>query len=452
MTFYELIKACERAVTHAEIRRLLHSVKDDANIRELFRLMLCPSIVYNIKAVPDGIGGIDCDIIRIDKDLVEEMYILINEEIRGATLKRRIRGMTNRSFGDHREVLSWILARKNPAKVGKVFVNGVWPGLIRTQRYMGAVPGSDESLIRLFNEAPYVNVQDKIDGQTGLVDYLNGKAISMHTRQGNRIDQFFPEFMQEMSSIFYTDDKLEGFTGMMHHEILVGTDDSPDAPTLPRAKGNGLINKQIKNGVVGGNLDTRLKSVLLDLADDDMPDMHQAIRYHNIAWFSSSVSKRVNQIKLTLDTAREYAQKLISAGGEGVVCKHPEMPFKNGKHWNNVKIKNEFCVDLEVIDWKAHSKDDTLLGALLMATSDKKLQVWVNLKCDLDREQDYRMLDGDILRVKAECVTTSKSKVTRSLSLPRFDGDEYNEYQHEKDIADTLDEVLIQEAASKSIM
>jgi len=439
MTFYNLIMACKRAVSQSEIKRLLHQSKDDADIQELFRLMLCPSIVYNIKKVPFSPRSWGNPIMS-DRELILYVHELISLELRGKVLKGRVSMIHNSCIKDLSAVMNWILARKNPAKVGKSFVNAVWPNLVRTQKYMGAVPGSEESLERLFREAPYVNVQDKIDGQTGLVDYDKGIPQSMHTRQGNRIDQFFPGFMADLPHV-------AEFTGMVHHELLVQGYD--------RAAGNGIINKQIKNGTIGGTVDSYLHSVLLDFYSETHPTCDQDMRYKILSSFVSNVTTRVYQEPMTsLEDARKRAKYLINAGGEGVVCKHPSMPFKNGKHWNNVKIKNEFTVDLEVIDWKMHTVGPTKLGALLMATDDgdsSKLLVWVNLKCDEDRRLSGQACMGDILKVKAECVTTSKSKSTSSLSLPRFDGDSYLEYKHEKIEADSLMMVLEQEEASKAL-
>ncbi len=275
MTFYELIQACTKATSQAEILGLLQEHEQDESIKELFRLMLCPSIVYNIKGVPDCIEVSRLTSIDTDELLFYNLLAAFDGEPRGKELKQAVIALHQHCSANNAEVLSWILARKNPAKVGKAMVNKVWPDLIRTQRYMGAVPGSDEALERLFREALYVNVQVKEDGQTGLVDYVRGVPVSMHTRQGNRIDQFFPRFMKSLA-------ERPGFNGMVHHEILVRS--------YPREKGNGLINKQIKNGTIGGPLDALLHSVLLDYVDNDALHVSQDTRYRIMHAFRRDVS------------------------------------------------------------------------------------------------------------------------------------------------------------------
>ena len=165
MTFYELIKACEKAVTHAEIRRLLMQHQDNDTIKELFRLMLDKSILYNIKKVPDYTAYPGAVLgPSNDELLVAWVHELLKDDLRGKDLKQSITHMHNAASDDYQKVIEWILDRQNPAKVGKSFVNKTWPGLIRVQEYMGAVPGTEDALKKLPWETG-VSVQDKLMGR-----------------------------------------------------------------------------------------------------------------------------------------------------------------------------------------------------------------------------------------------------------------------------------------------
>jgi hypothetical protein len=444
MDFFELIHKCINEGTK-EKERLLMEHKGNTAFKELFKLMLDTSIVYNIKAVPSGSRKYkESYLIDTDFALSEAILCLISEDLRGHELQGTVARISNDSALPQAVVLEWVLARKNPAEIGVSLVNKVWPGLIYTQMYMGAVPGTVEALDRL----PWktgVNVQVKEDGMTFLVHYFGGVPYDIRTRQGQSIGKYFPEFLSSCPVVF------DVFNGFVHHEALVYDRDS--GKVLDRQTGNGLINQQVKNGVIGGDVDNCIHSVLLDLYHTNSPEVVQEDRYIFMSLFESQKSNRVTQCRHThVDEAKYWAKLLIRKGGEGVICKDPEKPFKDGKPWWNVKIKNEFSSDLQIIDTKPHSKVPGLIGAVLCASRDRELEVWVNMRCDSDRSLALNEVQGAIVQVRAESVITSKSKTKASLYLPRMDGESWMEYVRlEKNQADSYEEIKWAEQASKEI-
>jgi hypothetical protein len=445
MNFYEVITELKGSGSKNQENFLRTHCQDNDVHKELFRVMLSPEIMYFIKKVPDEpqrhhavIGG---TIIRKDIDLLARLYVLIRDGLRGDSLKAAVQDIWNACDYEHQEILSWVLDRKNPAKIGKSIVNKVWPDLIRTQLYMGAVPGTPEALDRLPWEHG-VAVQVKEDGMTFLVDYQDGMPISIHTRPGQDITRHFPGFLRSCRVV-------PGFCGMVHHEALVY--DSEAEEYLDRATGNGLINKHIKNGKTSGGVDDCIQTVLLDVFNSTHPDMEQDDRYWRLNDFVSPVSRRVRQlIYFSKESAKEFAQEVIRGGGEGAIAKAPTQPFKNGKPWYCVKMKNEFTCELEVIDTKPHSKKPDELGALLCTSKDRKLEVWVNLRCDADRLTPPNEVQGAIVQVRAESIIESKTKSKASLYLPRMDGKAWDEYvRPDKTWADTTKQIQAAYKASK---
>ena len=436
---YKLIQNCIGVGTNEKKERLAQYKNDctiNHNVQTLFHLMLCPSIIYNIKKVPPYMG-VDSNVLDTDYLLINAIEVLLEDDPRGKALKERVICIHRHSTHEIREVFEWILARKNPAKIGKTLVNTVWSDTVRTQMYMGALPGTDKALKRLFNTCPIVHSQVKEDGMCLLVDYIDGIPTIGRTRAGNDIGKYFPKFMSRLK-------RLNVYSGMVHHELFC-TD-------MDRQTGNGRISKQVKNGTVGGDVDNCLHSVLLDPYDINLT---QQIRYTHLTDLETEYSKRVSQIAVqNIESAKDVAKQIIKAGGEGSINKDPNGIFKNGKHWNNIKIKNEFPVDLICAGYKPHTQDPTLIGSLLMRTSDNKLEVYVNARCDTDRALHFDdMYQGEIFRVRCESVIQSKSKKKASLYLGRFDGKRYSEYHvFDKTIADTYQEVLDQEAMSKGLL
>lgn len=445
-SFYEIITYLTgRGSKNQETFLRSFCESDSGSVRELFRVMLSPEINYYIKKVPNGIrhehAVTGSTVIRKDIDLLARIYALLRDTLRGDRLKTAVQDIYDACDYERQKTFEWVLDRKNPAKIGKSIVNKVWPDLIRTQLYMGAVPGTPEALERL----PWsdgVAVQAKEDGMTFLVDYVNGIAKEIHTRPGQDITKHFPGFLTSCPTV-------PGFTGMVHHEALVF--DPEDELYMDRATGNGLINKHIKNGKTTGGVDNCLRSVILDFYSPAEPDMDQDDRYWKLADFISPVSRGVQQvIFFSVAEAKDYAQHIIRMGGEGVICKDPRQPFKNGKPWYCVKMKNEFTCELEIIDTKPHSKKPDELGAVLCTSKDHRLEVWVNLRCDADRLQHRNEVLSSIVQVRAESVITSKTKTKASLYLPRMDGKEWDEYvRTDKTEADTYKSIMKSYEASK---
>jgi len=428
--FHELITQATGLGTKDK-QALVNSVADNEDIKELFRLMLCPGIVYNIKKVPDEKTNSGLSI-EADWQLVISIQNTIDLDQRGKALKSRIACMYNDASKEHKAILSWVLDRKNPAKIGKSIVNTTWPGLIRTQEYMGAVSGTQEHLERLPWDTG-VNVQTKVDGMSILVAYLEGTPVSIRTRAGNRIDQYIPIFFSRLPEFL-------NFTGIVHHELLVY--DSEEAEYLDRATGNGLINHLVKSGKQNPGVDNCIQSVILDL----YTDAPQKDRYFDLADFETEYSSKVYQIMFySLETARVYTQELIKEGGEGTICKDPSKPFKNGKPWYCVKIKNEFEVELRVIGFKLHSKHSEKLGSLRCVSEDSLLVVNVGSGfSDMQRFVDPQVYIGEIITVRANEVINSKDDKEPSLYLPR-----YIEVRSDKTKADTYTIIKEQEQASK---
>lgn len=440
MIFYDLIQACLEEKTNKGTLALIKAEEWNGDIKDIFKLMLDKSIIYNIKKVPI----LDRDLmykqsIKTDFALVTEVKSLLYDDLRGNALKQRIQKIYNCCDEKRGRTLVWILDKNNPAKVGKTMVNKVWPGLIRVQEYMGAVPGTLEALEKLPWETG-VNCQIKEDGMAVLVSYYKGEPKELRTRQGQNITKYFPEFFQSLAIM------SPSFNSTVHHELFVW--DTEDEVMLDRKTGNGLINKQVKNGKVGGSVDSSIRSVILDIYNSKT----QSSRYFICSALVTKISRLVRQKTIMhLSEARAWAQEVIQAGGEGLICKHPEKPFKQDKPAWNVKIKNEFEVELRVIGFKKHSKNSSQIGSLLCRSEDDILEVSVGSGLtDFQRSVDPMVYIGLIVSVKAESVIKSKGKKKPSLYLPRFSPDEHGSWiRRDKDKADTYKEIKDQEAASR---
>lgn len=77
--------------------------------------------------------------------------------------------------------------------------------------------------------------------------------------------------------------------------------------------------------------------------------------------------KMTEQIKIeSQKMLKEYYQQIIDAGGEGVMLKHPLMPYINGRNSYLLKVKPSFDREAEIIGYKAgNGKYKKMLGGLI---------------------------------------------------------------------------------------
>ena len=418
--------------------------------RSIFKLMLDPSIVYNISAIPalEDTGfyleerpGVRC-FIATDVELVHWVKLLLKWGRRGSALSELVQRIYNSCDRHQREVFTWIIDRQNPANIGVKLVNKIWPMLIYEQLYMGAVPGSDDALNKLPWEGG-IMVQVKENGMT-IIAEVTPDGTTLRTRNGTDLTPYFP-LTRHDASVCAALLNISP-TIMLHFEAFVKHEDD----LLPREKGNALITSQVTNEITYGGIDGSIYLVLLDYTTFDSTTL--GTRYANMQVLPDGHPnfRRVRGSYVTSkELAKHLAKALIRAGQEGVICKHPGKPWTNGKPVWNVKIKHEFEVELRVKKIKPHTKNHTLIGALLCESSDGLLQVSVGSGLsDEQRASDFDEWIGKVVTVRACQITTSASKkLSKSLENPRLVETRFID----KDTADTLPEIEAQYKASKGV-
>ena len=430
---YKCIMACTQDNNKAHKLSAIRQHSRTPGVIGLLKLMLCPSVKYYTTKTPGLKSGIHPVRITTDWELEIALQELLAKNLRGNALNDAVTDLFWDCDLECGEVLKWCIARKNPAEIGKSQVNSIYPGLIRTQEYMGAVPGTDEALDRLAWEKGIL-VQKKEDGMALLVQYNTGVPVSLTSRQGEDITKYFPAFLSRLERVS-TD-----FSSIVHHEVFI--------KGYPRPKANGLINGQCKTGTVGGEIDEGMYSVILD----HYGERDALSRYLYLSNFCNEYSTKVPcEVVHSKEHALCIAEDYIAQGDEGAVAKQPDQAFKNGKPWFNVKIKNEFTVELFCCDTKDHKTKPGMLGAVLMVSCDLVLQVWVTPKCDADKMRHSDDWLGEVFAVTIEA-TTELKKGRCSADLPRFAGNSFDDYHRsDKTVADTYEEILAQEAASRFV-
>lgn len=308
--------------------------------------------------------------------------------------------------------------------------------------------------------------QIKADGMFFNAD-IERYSVSLSSRQGQPFPASgFGDLALNFTDAFLhlLDDPVYADGVQTHGELLVEDD---QGNVLPREVGNGLINKLIDGTFMpeGYKLTALLwdvipKSCAVKKGKFDQPYLNR------LRTLNSSIgmlkAKRVESLINIIETrvVRSYDEAMAHYYDarrrklEGTIAKKVTMIWKDGTSKDQVKLKQEVPVELEVYDFeegKEGAKTELTFGSLKCRTKDHLLKVNVGsgFSDELRAEINSNRFDwiGAIITVKSnEIMYAKRGKVEHSLFLPVF-----IERRFDKSEADTFAEVEAQfEAAVKN--
>lgn len=126
----------------------------------------------------------------------------------------------------------------------------------------------------------------------------------------------------------------------------------------------------------------------------------------------------------SLDEARHYASEWISLGYEGAVLKDLDMPFKDGTSKYQIKMKQEFEIDVRCVGFtEGKGKFASTFGAIEFESADGKLTGQCSGLPDALREDIAKQKSdyiGKILTIKGNGITLAKNLQIYGVMHPQF--------------------------------
>lgn len=126
----------------------------------------------------------------------------------------------------------------------------------------------------------------------------------------------------------------------------------------------------------------------------------------------------------SLDEARHYASEWISLGYEGAVLKDLDMPFKDGTSKYQIKMKQEFEIDVRCVGFtEGKGKFASTFGAIEFESADGKLTGQCSGLPDALREDIAKQKSdyiGKILTIKGNGITLAKNSQIYGVMHPQF--------------------------------
>lgn len=402
-----------------------------------------PFKTYGLRQIPERriteFGSSDFDS-EFDSDTWTLLDELASRQLTGNAARDAVSEELQRLNEASADLLVRIIRKDLRAGFSESTINKAKKGLIPDFPYMRCSLPKNTDLTKWPWEEGVI-AQEKADGMFANIDYEEGGLVSIRSRQGTEFPvEKFPQIVEDVKK------HLE--PGNQHHgEFLV----MRDGKVLPREIGNGIMNS-IVNGGDFDEGDTPIYMIwdqipleyIVTKGKYDFPykkriaGLIQQLRHTS----NSTVMLIPTKVVRTQADAYSYAATLMKKGKEGAIIKHPEAIWKDGTSKEQIKIKLEFDVDLEVVaivPGNVGTRNEGRAGSLTCRSSCGLLQVDVTVKNEAIRD-DVQNWIGKIIAVVANDITKpSDSNPLHSLFLPRMTE---AAYRKDKTVADSLTRIL----------
>lgn len=440
---FEVIQAIGLTSSKNEKVAIVASHKDDKEFKRVLIAALDPLVSYGMKIRPDAIAY-NHDRIVFDDNTWEIISKLASRQLTGGNAVYAVGSELGRLNADSAELFWRIISKDLKADFSDSTVNKAIKGLIQEFPYMRCSLPKDAKLDE-WNWPDGVVSQEKADGMFSNINhYINGDVL-ITSRQGTP----FP--MDKFQNVVNDIKKLP-LNRQFHGEFLVMVNGS----VAERSISNGIMNSVLKGGDFEPNQYPVLllwDSINLDSVKpkgkyivpyvDRLSELSQSINLAPASFLSVGVIP--NRIVYSLTEAYQHCQELMLQGKEGTIIKKKGAIWTDSTSKEQVKLKLEFDIDLEVYEiapGRVGSRTEGRSGALRCKSSCGNLLVDVAIKNEKmrnDVDADPSAWLKSIVTVTAnEILSPSASNDKYSLFLPRLTSDEY---RTDKSTADSLERI-----------
>jgi len=431
----------------AKVALISEAIKDE-DFKRVCEYAYSPFKTYGLRKRPETIGE-NCSH-EFDEGTWELLDDLISRRASGDSAIEYVRGEMTALSKESAELFWRIISKDLRAGFSESTINKACKGLIPEFPYMRCSLPKDVDLEK-WPWAEGVISQEKADGMFANVDHeAIGGNVSIRSRQGTEFPMGkFVDVANDVRARLRPDMQYHG-------EFLV----LRDGVVCARQDGNGVMNHVID----GGDFAPNEKPIFM--VWDGIPLnavlpkgrclLPYKVRLAEIArslnmTIGSSVKLIPTMIVRSLAEAKLHAVAFMKAGKEGSVIKRPDAIWVDSTSKEQVKIKLEFVVDLEItaiVPGKEGKKTEGRAGSLTCQTSDGKLIVDVTVKNekmrdDVDANPD-KWIGGIIGVVANDILLPSESNDFHSLFLPRM----VESCLRDKSSADSLEKVFEQKHAA----
>lgn len=402
-------------------------------LREIFRLALDPMTQFYIKKIPDYQPQKHGSELHA---ILPQLKALSTRKVTGTKAKEYLVRVLETVDSEDAKVIECIIKKDMKCGVSIGTANKVWKNLVLDYPCMLCEKYSEKNLERI--KYPAI-AQVKEDGmRVNFIVRQNG--VDVFSRNGKPLDILVcNHFRAEIMA-------LAAQRGIVFDGELLVLDEN--GVELPRKKGNGILNKAIK-GTIKPEEVARIRARIWDVIPEEpffagKSDIEYAKRLaHLQERFLKTDLNLISLVKTRVvhdfEEAKEFYDKIIASGGEGIILKNQLSIWENKRSKDHVKMKVENECELVIVEiTEGTDKYEGMLGNFVCESSDGKLRVGVGSGFSDSQREEFFTPDmvGKIVTVKYNEVIDSENKDTMSLFLPIF-----IEVRVDKDEANSIKEI-----------
>jgi DNA ligase-1 len=431
---YALLWDVAKTSSRLDKERMLREHASDPLLKRIVQYAYDPFYVYGIEQIPNFEWNPEGEVFT--EGTFQFLDDLRYRRVTGNDARDQLESTLALAQGSSAELLTWIIKKDLRGGFAESTINKVWPGLLPEFPYMRcSLP--DKSNMDKWDWLAGVISQEKADGMFANCKVTGVPDIAFFSRQGTP----FP--LDEFKDLLEVIGRSLVCGNQYHGELLVYKDGAP----LPREQSNGQLNRVAQ----GGKLDPDCSLVyavwdaipLHEVKAKGKYDVPYAKRLAELVAMVKRAGDnsplKVIDTKVVRSKAEAFAhyRELLKKGKEGTIVKARNAIWRDGTSKDQVKLKLEVDVELEVTDFiEGEGKYEGSLGALVCKSACGQLEVNVNGRTDAMRDEVWsNKLDwlGAIVTVRANSIMTpSEEGKAHSLFLPRF-----IEQRKDKSTADT---------------
>lgn len=412
---------------------ILQQHKGNALLKMVIEYALNPFIKFHVRKIPEYKPNRSSDIALAN--VLKKLSVLSERKLTGNKAIDWLRSQLEMLDKYDAYLLECIIGKDLKCGIAASTVNKVWPKLIPEYPCMLCSQADEKTLSNI--NYPAI-AQEKLDGMR-INPKVDAGTVTYSSRNGNEVDlngHLHEQFIK----------LSHGRNVVFDGEVLVKNANGKGY--MRRKNGNGIINKAIMGTISEEEL-KRVVIVLWDIVavetfEDDMPSMPYTKRF---AYLKKIIEELNHPQVLLVDwvevesfyEAKQYFNKVVSRGGEGLILKNWRHLWENKRSKDLIKMKVEEECDLIIVDIaEGEGRNKGKLGAFVCESADGKLRVNVGSGFS-DEQRDTLFSDsykGKIVAVKYNEKIEREGSDEISLFLPIF-----IEVRTDKDVADTIDRI-----------
>ncbi len=436
MTILSILNEIAATPSKLEKQAILQREKSNQTLQTVLKGALDPTINYWIKKIP---AYSTKDIQYSLEESLDLLKPIIGRKITGNAAIGALEDILSFTDPDDAEVVKRVVTRDLKCGIDTT-VNKVWKGLIPEFSYCRcSLPKAVKLTAWDWKNGIYS--QEKADAMFANLDVYDDEIV-ISSRSGTTIPNDKLNNIVEAAKDFLT------VNTRVHGELCV----EENGKILPREIGNGIMNSIAKGGDFK-NKNQRAVYVVWDqipitnaMSGEEYKTTY-SVRFVRLQaqlanlGIQDSIKIIPFRIVKSYDEALDHYNEMIEQGKEGTIIKTQSMSWKDGTSKEQVKMKLEATIDLEIISLNdGKGKNEATFGSVLCRSSDGLLEVNVSGFSDEDRlniKKDWDTIKGKIMAVTGNALMKpTDKKSTWSMFLPRC-----AEIREDKSVADSLQQI-----------